>query len=252
MRYTIKQIADLAGVSTRTLRYYDEIGLLCPAETGENGYRLYNHTSLLQLQQILFFRELDMPLKEIRRYLGGAARDLAGALEKHRKALEQRSKRLDRLIETIDETIATIKGEWVMTDKAYFEGFDERQYEEETRQRWGQTPAYAESQRKWASYTSEQREAIKAEGGRLTVRMVSQNPNAAVDDADVQAAVGEYYAYLNKYFYTCEVGFLRNLAEMWVEDERFAVNYERIRQGGAAFVRDAVRLFCERFETSQL
>jgi len=133
-----------------------------------------------------------------------------------------------------------------MSDKEYFEGFDETQYEEEARQRWGKTAAWAESQAKWKNYSKEQKEAIKQEGGRLALRMVTSDPNARPDDPDVQAAIGEYHAYLNKYFYTCDVEFLRNLSDMWVADPRFAINYERIREGGAEFIRKAVHIFCDR------
>jgi DNA-binding transcriptional MerR regulator len=246
MAYTIKQLADLAGVTTRTLRYYDQIGLLIPAGAGSNGYRYYDQGNLLRLQQILFFRELDVPLEEIQRIMSRPDFNPLQALEKHQSALQQRARRLDRLIETVDQTIAGLKGEWEMTDKDYFDGFDEKQSEEEIRQRWGDAPQYAESQAKWGGYTKAQKEAIKAEGGRLTVRMVPLSPQTPPDDPDVQAAIGEYHAYLNKYFYTCEIGFLRNLADMWAEDPRFAVNYERIRPGGAAFIRQAVHIFCDR------
>jgi hypothetical protein len=133
-----------------------------------------------------------------------------------------------------------------MAEKDYFEGFDETQYEEEARERWGGTPQFEESQKKWASYSNEQKEAIKAEGGRITTRMVSKEPGSSPDDPDVQAAIGDYFAYINKYFYTCDVGFLRGLADMWVEDPRFAVNYDRIRDGGAVFARDAVHIYCDR------
>jgi len=245
MTYTIKEIAGLAGVTTRTIRYYDEIGLLSPAETGGNGYRYYDQDSLLRLQQILFFRELDVPLKDILHIINLPDFNLLEALENHRTALLGRVKRLDTLIETVDQTIANLKGDSKMMEKEYFEGFDESQYEEETKQRWGHTSQYAESQRKWSNYSKDQKEAIKAEGGEITVRMVSTDPDAKPDDPDVQAAVGEYYAYLNKYFYTCEVNFLRGLADMWVQDPRFAVNYERIREGGAAFVRQAVDIYCD-------
>ena len=248
MTYTIKEIADLAGVTTRTLRYYDEIGLLSPADTGENGYRYYDQDSLLRLQQILFFRELDVPLKDIQLIMFRPDFNLLQALENHRLSLEHKVSRLDRLIATIDQTISTIKGGKMMSAEDYFEGFDESQYEDETRQRWGNTPQYAESQMKWASYSKEQKEAIKTESGRMTTRMVSQDPDALPTDPDVQAAIGEYHAYINKYFYTCEVGFLRGLADMWVEDPRFAVNYERIRPGGAEFVREAVHIYCDRNE----
>jgi len=245
MTYTIKEIAGLAGVTTRTIRYYDEIGLLSPAETGGNGYRYYDQDSLLRLQQILFFRELDVPLKDILHIINLPDFNLLEALENHRTALLGRVKRLDTLIETVDQTIANLKGDSKMMEKEYFEGFDESQYEEETKQHWGHTSQYAESQRKWSNYSKDQKEAIKAEGGEITVRMVSTDPDAKPDDPDVQAAVGEYYAYLNKYFYTCEVNFLRGLADMWVQNPRFAVNYERIREGGAAFVRQAVHIYCD-------
>jgi len=92
----------------------------------------------------------------------------------------------------------------------------------------------------------EQKETIKAEGGRLVTRMVAQDPDASPDDPEVQAAIGEYYAYLNHYFYTCDLDFLRQLADGWVADPRFAINYERIREGGAAFVREAVHIYCDR------
>lgn len=133
-----------------------------------------------------------------------------------------------------------------MSDNDYFEGFDESQYEEEAKQRWGHTSQWAESQKKWASYSKEQKEAIKVEGGDITKRMVGEDPTLSPDDPGVQAAIGEYHAYINKYFYTCGVEFIRNLADMWVQDPRFAINYERIRKGGAAFVREAVHIFCDR------
>jgi len=246
MTYTIKQLADLAGITTRTLRYYDQIGLLNPITTGENGYRYYDRDSLLHLQQILFYRELDVPLKDILQMVNRPDFNQLRALEKHRSALQSRAKRLGRLIDTVDQTIAALKGEWIMAEKDYFEGFDEVQYEAEVKERWGEDSRYAESQRKWSSYSKEEKEAIKAEGGRIAQRMVGSDPNITPDDPDVQAGVGEYYTYLNKYFYTCDVNFLRGLADMWVDDTRFAINYERIRPSGAAFVRDAVHIYCDR------
>jgi DNA-binding transcriptional MerR regulator len=248
MAYKIREIADLAGVTTRTIRYYDEIGLLDPATTGDNGYRYYDQDSLLRLQQILFFRELDVPLKEIELIMNGPNFSMVSALENHRSSLQIKVHRLEKLIDTLEKTVTSLKGEETMSDQDIFEGFDESQYEEEARERWGDDPRYAESQVKWSSYSEEQKEAIKEEGGRLAVRMVSENPEASPDDPDVQAAVGEYHAYLNQYFYTCEISFLRGLADSWVQDPRFANNYERIREGGAIFVREAVHLYCDRNE----
>jgi DNA-binding transcriptional MerR regulator len=244
MTYTIKEIADLAGVTTRTIRYYDQIGLLPPAQIGENGYRYYNADSLLQLQQILFFRELDVPLKEIEMILTRPDFNVLAALEAHQQALETRVERMLTLIETIEHTITALKGEREMTDKDYFEGFDESQYEEEARERWGDDPKYSESMKRWGRYSDAQKQEIKLEGGRITVRMVSENPDAQPNDPDVQAVVGDYFAYLNKYFYPCDVEFLRCLSDGWVADPRFAANYERIREGGAKFVHEAVQIYC--------
>jgi DNA-binding transcriptional MerR regulator len=197
------------------------------------------------LQQILFFRELDVPLKEIQRIMSRPEFNLVGKLEHHRSALQGKARRLQTLLTTLDHTLETLKGERTMVDEAYFDGFDESQYEEEVRQRWGDTPKYAESKAKWSSYSAVQKQAIKEQGGRLTVRMVSEEPDASPHDPDVQAAIGEYHEYLNKFFYTCDIDLLRGLADMWVQDPRFAINYERIREGGAAFVREAVHLYCD-------
>lgn len=245
MTYSIKEIANLTGITTRTLRHYDEIGLLKPAGIRNNGYRFYDQDNLLRLQQILYFREMGVSLDDIQLIMSQPDFNLLEALENHRAALKSRAVRLDQLIKTVDYTIASIKGELQMKEQELFEGFDETKYEDETRQRWGHTPQYAESQKKWANYSKEQKQAIKEEGGQFAIRMVTTNPNAKPDDPDVQAAVRDYYAYINKYFYRCDYEFMRNLSDMWVQDERFAINYERIREGGAKFVRDAVHIFCD-------
>jgi len=218
MAYRIKEIADLAGVTTRTIRYYDEIGLLTPVDIGVNGYRLYDSGCLLRLQQILFFRELDVPLKEIGLIINRPNFNIMDALEKHRFSLKDRAKRLNILIATIDRTIEAIQGEKEMAESDYFNGFDETFYEDEAKERWGNIPQYAESHKKWASFSKEQKEAIKAEGAHIATRMAGADPNISPGDPDVQAAVGEYHAYLNKYFYTCDVSFLRGLADMWMID----------------------------------
>jgi len=244
--YSIKEIADLAGITTRTLRYYDQLGILEPAVIGDNGYRYYDRKSLLRLQQVLFYRELDIPLKDIQFIMNRKDFYPLQALINHQDALKGQVQRLNRLLTTLDRTINSIEGANNMTDQDLFDGFDESQYDHEARELWGETPHYKESQKKWSSYAKDQKDEIKQEGKRITLRMVSDNPDAKPDDPDVQAAVENYYRYLNEYFYTCEVEFLRGLADMWVQDPRFAVNYERIREGGAAFVRDAVHVYCDK------
>lgn len=246
--YTIKEMADLAGVSTRTLRYYDQLGLLEPAQVGENGYRYYDHANLLRLQQVLFFRELDLPLKDIQYILTRPDFQLLPALENHLEGIKGKVKRYDQLLETIRKTIGSLQGEQKMPENEYFKGFDEGQFEEEVRDRWGNTPQYAESKRKWSNFSKDQKEEIKMLGDDINRRMVTENPEASPDDPEVQEAVDDYYKYLNKYFYSCEVAFLRGLADMWVQDPRFAVNYERFREGGAKFVREAVHIYCDRYK----
>ena len=245
MAYSIKQIADLAGVTTRTIRYYDQIGLLAPIQIGENGYRYYDRGSLLRLQQIMFYRELDVPLRDIQIIMSRPDFNPLEAMEKHRLALLNRRQRFDMLIHTVDQTIQTLKGESQMKENEIFDGFDESEYEEEARQRWGNTVAYAESQKRWGSYSADEKQAIKVEGQEITRRMVGSDGGVKADDPQIQAAIADYMSYINRNFYTIDKEMLGNLSDMWVADPRFAVNYERIRKGGAAFVREAVHIFCD-------
>ena len=243
--YTIKEISDLAGVTTRTLRYYDEIGLLVPAAIADNGYRQYDEGNLLRLQQIMFFRELDVQLKDISAILDWPDFNVLAALENHRASLRARAKQLDALINTVDNTIESLKGKRKMNAKELFIGFDENKYMQEAKDRWGGTPQYQQSQKKWAAYSADEKKAIKDKGGALTRRMVGENANTAPDDPTVQAAIGEYFSYLNTYFYTCDVKFLRNLSAMWLADPRFTSNYDAVREGGAQFVHAAVQIYCD-------
>ena len=134
MVYTVKQLADLAGVSRRTLHYYDEIDLLKPSEKADNGYRYYDDAAVLRLQQILFFRELGLSLDEIGTAVDAPDFDILQALQTHRQALEQKAKRLDSLIQTIDKTIDHLEGNIEMSTNEFFTGFDEetqKAYEKE-------------------------------------------------------------------------------------------------------------------------
>ena len=130
--FTVKQLSDLAGVSVRTLHYYDEIGLLKPTRVGENGYRYYEEEALFRLQQILFFREMDLGLAQIKEVLGTPNFDQRAALQAHRQALQAKIDRLQILIETVDDTIKHLTGEVSMSKKKLFKGFSEKkqkQYE---------------------------------------------------------------------------------------------------------------------------
>ena len=142
--YTVKQLSDFAGVSVRTLHYYDEIGLLKPAAVGRNGYRYYQEADLLRLQQILFYREIDLGLSQIKEILDSPDFDLVSALQAHRQALQTKIERMQTLINTLDNTVLHLVGDIKMSKKQkIFEGFSEEkqaQYQEEAMRRFGQLP----------------------------------------------------------------------------------------------------------------
>jgi len=165
--YTVKQLADLAGVSTRTLRYYDQIGLLKPATYGENGYRYYDDDAAFRMQQILFYREMEISLSEINVILNQPDFDLLGALESHKAMLEGKKQRIDQLLKTVEHTMGYLEGRSPMSKTDIFEGFSEekqKSYAEEARQRWD--PILVDhSQKRWGGYSDEKKKAIMAEAG---------------------------------------------------------------------------------------
>ena len=132
--YTVKELSSLAGVSVRTLHYYDQIGLLSPARIAQNGYRQYDDAALLRLQQILFYRELDFKLKDIKELLDAPDFEQVSALESHWDALWSRLARTERLIRTVEDTISHLKGEKEMSKKALFQAFSEEQQEKYAKQ----------------------------------------------------------------------------------------------------------------------
>ena len=244
MAYTIKQLADLAGVSVRTLHYYDEIGLLAPDAYGENGYRYYDADALLRLQQILFFRELDFRLDEIKVILDRPDFDVRRALETHRVALEEKSARLRQLIETVDKTISRLKGESKMSDQELFGGFDEEkqaQYTEEARKRWG-SEAVDDSMKRWGSYSAAQKAAIIAEG-QVIHRDLAENMGKGYDSPTVQQMVARWHQHLRN-FYEPSIERLRGLGQLYVDDPDFRANYAKLDSKLPEFFRDAIEFYC--------
>jgi DNA-binding transcriptional MerR regulator len=150
--YSVKQLADLAGVSRRTLHYYHETGVLEPDKVDERGYRWYGESALFTLQQILLFREMEMELSRIKEIMEDRDFSRLRALSEHKRVLESRRERLDRLLFTVESTIKHIKGEVKMEEKKIFEGFDretEEKYSQEAQERWGETGR--DSQNLWKS-----------------------------------------------------------------------------------------------------
>jgi DNA-binding transcriptional MerR regulator len=244
MAITVKAVADLAGISVRTLHHYDEIGLLRPAATSPASYRLYDDGDLARLQQILFFRELGFSLKEIGPILDRPGFDQREALASHRKLLLEKQGRLATLITLVDRTIDAFEKGVPMDQKQMFDGFDQAQYEDEVRERWGQTEAYKQSQARTSQYTQADWDRIKAEAQAISLGL-AERMDRPVTDPEVQALIGRHFAQINEAYYDCPIAMYRNLAEMWVNDPRFAKNIDKVKPGLAAFQSKAALAFCD-------
>jgi DNA-binding transcriptional MerR regulator len=241
----VKEVADLAGISVRTLHHYDEIGLLVPDGVTEAGYRIYSERNLEMLQQILFFRELGFPLKWM--IVTDPNFDRLAALELHRSMLLERRKRLDTMLATLEKTIRHMRGEIEMTVQERFEGFDfsKNPYEEEARKRWGDE-AVDRSNAKLRALSAQEVAALQDEMYAI-YRKLAALRHTAPDSEKAQAAIGEWYNLLQKFgSYSPEA--FRNLGRMYVDDERFTRNIDKFGEGLAAFMRDAMAVYADRLQ----
>ena len=229
----IREFSRLTGVSVRTLHYYDQIGLLRPARVDKgNGYRYYDEASLLRMQQILFYRELDFSLKDICSILSSPDFDGQQALAEQRKLLCMKKQRLKRLIAAIDDHM---KGEINMYA---FDNREFEQYREEVREKWGHTQAYAEFQQKGKqdyNALSSGMDAIMAEFAACKVQ------GHAPASEEAQVLVKKLQGYITEHFYNCTDAILKGLAEMYVADDRFRSNIDRHGKGTAEFIRQAIQ-----------
>lgn len=242
--YTIKQLAKLAGVSVRTLHYYDEIGLLKPSSVGSNGYRQYEERAMLQLQQILFYRELDLSLAEIKAVVSRPDFDVLTALRSHKEALQGRVERLNRLIQTVDSTIDHLqKGSKTMNAEGLFNGFSEEEQEKyalEAEQMYDPKTVRA-TDRKWKAYSPAEKERILAEGNAVYVDLIAAMPKGSAS-AEAQALVARWHQHL-QYFWSPNDEQLVGLAELYNEDPRFRTNFDKTHPKLAAFMREAVKVY---------
>jgi DNA-binding transcriptional MerR regulator len=250
MNYTVKQLSKLAGVSPRTLRYYDSIGLLRPARQRDNDYRLYDEPGLLRLQQILFYRELGFPLEQIRDILDRPDFDLPAALRAHRVALLEQAARLQTLVRTVERTLDHIERKTEMSKKQLFEGFSEAQQEEYARQageRWDKATV-EQSQRLWKSYSKEQKQQVLDEGKAIYTGLIDQIGADPASPA-VQALIGRWHQHLRS-FYEPTLEILRNLPDLYVNDPAFRANFDAMHPQLAEFVRAAVTIYVDGLESA--
>ena len=241
---TVHEVARQAGVSERTLRYYDQLGLLPPAQTSQAGYRLYAPEDLRRLQRILFLRELDFPLRDIAPMLEAEAMDWRVAVQRHQALLQLKQKRLQGLIDLCERLL---QGEDTMSLNEFNQTELDAQreaYAQEAKERWGHTEAYRQSAQRTARYTPADWAAVKAETDDIFAgfaRLVGHDPVSP----EVRAQVRRWRDAISARFYDCSNEMLAGLGEMYLADERFQKSLNAYGEGTAQLMGEALRRFTE-------
>ena len=237
---TVKEVSRLTGVSVRTLHHYDAIGLLKPAQVTEAGYRLYDDRSLGRLQTILLFRELEFPLKEIKRMLDAADFDPMAALDDQIHLLQLKKEHLDRLI----DHACKIKETGVMNME--FKAYDTKKldtYAQEAKQRWGHTDAWRESQ---AREKTREQECTDADGLMDIFRRLGQFREGSPAAPEAQALVEELQRYISSHYYNCTREILYGLGQMYAAGDEMNENIDRAGGAGTGdFARRAIEIYCK-------
>lgn len=244
MAWTVGKTAELAKVSVRTLHHYDEIGLLSPTGRSEAGYRLYAIADLEQLQQILFFRELGFTLEDITRLMADPLFDRRSALEAQRKLLAEKAARTELMLVAIDDALTALeKGAHVSENEMFdvFEEFDPSEYEDEVKQRWGDTEAYRVSTARAKKYRKEDWQRIKAEQDDVLNRFIEAfRAGKSPSDAEVVQIAEDHRLSIDRNFYPLSQEFHCGLGDMYIADPRFTAYYDKHEKGLAQFVCDAI------------
>ena len=239
---TVSEVSKLTGVSARTLHYYDEIGLLYPSATTEAGYRLYDDAALERLSHIMLFRELEFPLKEIRGILDSDSFD-------RNIALEQQITLLTMKKEHIENLISYARGiQWMGEKDMDFSAFDTKKMDEyaaEAKEKWGNTDAYKEYEKKATGLSKEEKNLLGIEMMEI-FKEFGQMRTGVPTDEDVQAQVKKLQTYITEHYYTCTNEILAGLGKMYVGDERMMRNIDKSGgEGTAAFVSAAIEIYCK-------
>ena len=254
MSYSVGQVAGLAGVTIRTLHHYDEVGLLSPSGRSSAGYRIYQESDLRRLQQILFYRELGFTLEEIATIVNDPRTDAVGHLRRQRGLLIARIERLSAMVAAIDhEMKAKMRGIRLTPEERFevFGNFKPEDYAEEAQQRWGDTEAYRQSQRRVATYNKEDWLKIKAEEEEVRASLAAAfAAGSGSDSEEAMAAAEAHRQHISRWFYECSYDVHRSLADMYVNDERFRANYDALAPGLAQFIRDAAHANADRAATN--
>lgn len=235
MRFSIGQAARMLDVSVRTLRHYDEIGLVKPTQVGENGYRYYDREAMALLQQVLFYRELGLSLKDIAPLLQAPETERRRALESHRQLLELKKQQLEGLLQLVDDTLGGKPMTKLKITQADIHTAKE-QYAEEAKARWGHTDAWKQAQGK--NPDAAQMEDIF----RGFAALRGRDPG----DPQVQAQVKRWQQFICDNLYTCTDEILAGLGQMYVCDGRFTANLNKYGEGTAQLMSDAIAFYCKK------
>lgn len=243
MKYSISQTAKLAGISVRTLHYYHEIGVLAPSQISSTGYRYYDEEALLNLQQILFYRELGFPLKEIMEIMKFSDYNKNDALIKQKELLILKKQRIDKLIKLIN---TNLKGDNAMSFKEFdMSNIDEakKKYADEVKEKWGNTNSYLQNKYKTEKYTKKEWSNVMEESDAILKEFALYVGKDSKSNM-VQSLVKVWQDYITHYHYDCTKEILAGLAEMYVGDERFTKSIDKFGKGTAKLMSDAIKVYC--------
>lgn len=240
---TVKEVSKLAGVSVRTLQYYDKIGLLQPTKYTDSGYRLYDDTALERLQQILLFRELEFPLKEIKAILDSTNFDGKKALSQQIELLELKKQHLENLINFARgiKMIGVRAVDFTVFDRSKID-----EYAKRTREQWGNTDAYKEFIEKTKDRTQEEDDRLAEEFMGLFVEFGTMR-NESPDSERVQLQVKKIQDYITEHLYTCTDTILASLGKMYAGGGEITDNIDKsCGSGTAEFVSQAIKIYCKK------
>lgn len=251
MEYTVNKLSKLAGISSRTLRFYDEIELLKPSRVNSSGYRIYGEKEVNKLQQILFYRELGLKLDSIKHIVNSIEFDELGALKDHHKNLIEKKQQIELLLANVEKTIKLKEGKVKMSDKEKFEGFkdkliceNDKKYGDEIREKYGKE-SIDESYKKFKGMSEDDYQAMDEMSKEILKKL-----NEAYKIGDPKSHLAHEVADLHRRWlgytwssYSKEAH--RVLAQMYVDDERFTAYYDRDQSGLAEFLRDAIYTYTE-------
>ena len=242
--YTVGQVAELAGVTVRTLHHYEQVGLLAPSARSTSGYRIYSAADIDRLSRVLYYRELGFSLEDIATMLDDDTVDPSAHLARQHRLLTERLERVTAMVAAVEREMEAHKVGYNLTPEEKLEvfgDFDPDQYNDEARDRWGETDAWKQSRARTARYTKDDWAKIRAEGDDNVGHFIAAMTNGvAATSAEAMDLAEEHRQHMTRWFFDVSPEFHRCLGEMYVADPRFTATYDDQAPGLAAYIHDAI------------